>query len=142
MVYILLVCLIFYTQIYTSTITAKLRKSIIYSLSQKSHYCNCLFHCLPCQEVRDNMLLTFIFLLPTIISSTGRQALFDNAWCFCVCFNVAKSPFWQLYQFTNPQAIMRGSFPFILNKTVYYHFVRTFAILIGLISLIFLYLHF
>lgn len=87
------------------------------------------------------MLLSIIFLLPSIISSTGRQKLSDNTYFYGFFVNFAKLYLWQLYQFINPRAIVRGSFTFILNKTTPYRFLRIFAILTELISLTFLYLH-
>lgn len=118
-------------------------RKIYYILFFKwSHYCNYFFSCLLCKKGRNNMLLSIVFLLPSIISSTGRQKLSDNTYFYGFSVNVAKLYLWQLYQFINPQAIVRGSFPFILNKTASYRFLRIFAILTGLISLIFLYLHF
>ena len=52
----------------------------------------------------------------------------------------AKFPLWQLYQFINPQAMTRNSFPFIPHKIVSYDFLRIFAILMGIICLSFFYI--
>lgn len=59
-----------------------------------------------------------------------------------VFYKYAKLPFCQLHQFITPQAITRGSFPFILNKTASYQFLRIFAVWMGLIYLSFFYICF
>lgn len=68
--------------------------------------------------------------------STERQTLYKNTYKLCRFWKILPNcPCGRLHQFLNPQAIVRGSFPFTHNETASYHVLRIFTILLGLTCL-------